>query len=599
MKKLSSVLLGSFALAVGWPAIPVVSAAPRTVARTVEAGGLTAWRAPIRFNLVAASWVDRRVDDAQVRTSLDGVSWTPWQLLEADGAESPDTRLREGRRDARYSAPVWVGDARFVQLRGAPAARLHLVNVKGDADDPSPPERALRAVGRWATGTTPAAAAGSGPVGAFTRAQWGADERIREQTPPSYASSVKAAVVHHTVGTNSYSPGESAAIIRAIYYYHVKSRGFRDIAYNFLVDRYGQIFEGRWGGMDRPVIGAHTGGFNAGTTGVAMLGDFSSASPTTANVDGVARILSWKFTVHQIRPLGYTSLTAAEGDGARWPPGTTIPSRTVVAHRDLSFTSCNGQYGYARMQEIREKIVLKRLPAGSFVRVGSTVYRMTATGRLAVPAAAIFDSHAYSGEPVGISAAEVSALPVQGSLPYRDGILLQGDTSPSVYVVSAGTLRQFQSRADFLAMGFSDSRVVKVTTSLLSQFKLGAPVERGKYPDGIVLRSSAGGGTFLIHGGKRRGMFGGVIGSWRFTSADIVTVQSATFNAIGEGALLGFRDGWLVSGSNSNIYIVSEGKRRVFATGIFSRFGYCSCNVHEVSDTLVALNPPGDMVNGR
>ena len=101
--------------------------------------------------------------------------------------------------------------------------------------------------------------AGSPPI--FTRRAWNANEAIRRGAP-SYASSVQFAVVHHTAGSNSYTASQSAAIVRGIEVYHVQGNGWNDIGYNFLVDRFGTVYEGRFGGIDRNVVGAHALGFN-------------------------------------------------------------------------------------------------------------------------------------------------------------------------------------------------------------------------------------------------------------------------------------------------------------------------------------------------
>ena len=77
-------------------------------------------------------------------------------------------------------------------------------------------------------------------------------------------------------GLEQLHAAQSAAIVRGIEIYHVKGNGWNDIGYNFLVDKYGQVFEGRYGGVDRPVIGAHAEGFNTGSVGVAVIGDYDS-----------------------------------------------------------------------------------------------------------------------------------------------------------------------------------------------------------------------------------------------------------------------------------------------------------------------------------
>ena len=91
------------------------------------------------------------------------------------------------------------------------------------------------------------------------RAEWGADESMRRGAP-MYDDGVRAGIVHHTATPNDYPATDSAGIVRGIYRYHTATLGWSDIAYNALVDKYGQVFEGRFGGITRPVEGSHTGG---------------------------------------------------------------------------------------------------------------------------------------------------------------------------------------------------------------------------------------------------------------------------------------------------------------------------------------------------
>ena len=95
---------------------------------------------------------------------------------------------------------------------------------------------------------------------------------------PSYGT-IKAGFVHHTVDANSYTSAQVPAIIRGIYSFHTKSRGWSDIGYNFLIDRFGRTWEGRAGGVDQPVIGAHTGGYNSQLFGAAAIGTFNTTTP--------------------------------------------------------------------------------------------------------------------------------------------------------------------------------------------------------------------------------------------------------------------------------------------------------------------------------
>jgi N-acetylmuramoyl-L-alanine amidase len=183
----------------------------------------------------------------------------------------------------------------------------------------------------------------------------GADESVRRSSP-SYSRTVKAAFVHHTVQANSYSPSESAALIRADYVYHVRSRGWNDIGYNFVVERYGRVFEGRYGGVTRPVLGAHAGGFNTNITGVALLGTFTTSRPPGGMLAGLHRLLAWKLDLTHVDPRGLTALTSAGGANTRYPAGRRVVAHTILGHRSTSYTTCPGDPVIGRLPAIRDAV---------------------------------------------------------------------------------------------------------------------------------------------------------------------------------------------------------------------------------------------------
>ena len=160
---------------------------------------------------------------------------------------------------------------------------------------------------------------------------------------PKYAPTIKAATLHHTVDTNAYTAGEVPAMIRAIYRYHAVSRGWGDIGYNVLVDRFGQVWEGRYGGLESTVIGAHARGYNTGTVGVALLGNYESVDTPAPMIDATEAFIAWKFSLFHVDPTATTKLTG--GGGKKVP--------TIFGHRDVGRTACPGRYGYARLSEIR------------------------------------------------------------------------------------------------------------------------------------------------------------------------------------------------------------------------------------------------------
>ena len=136
-----------------------------------------------------------------------------------------------------------------------------------------------------------------------TRKGWGADEKLRDKRF-GYTKTVKAAFVHHSGTGNNYSCWQAPSVMRGIYRYHVKSIGWRDIGYNFAVDKCGTIYEGRAGGVARPVQGAHTLGFNANSMGIAVLGTYSAHEPAGGPTTAIAKLTAWKLGLHGINPRG-------------------------------------------------------------------------------------------------------------------------------------------------------------------------------------------------------------------------------------------------------------------------------------------------------
>ncbi len=169
---------------------------------------------------------------------------------------------------------------------------------------------------------------------------------------PWYADNIQAVIVHHTVTTNNYGPDEVDSLIRAVYYGHVKVNGWCDVGYNFIVDRFGTIWEGRTGGIDRAVIGGHAKGFNTSTSGIALLGQHhpgaspAAASPSTAAADAVQALAAWKLGIHGVDPAGTTWLKNHSTVGRqRLEGGTWHLVPTIMGHRDVGLTSCPGDHG--------------------------------------------------------------------------------------------------------------------------------------------------------------------------------------------------------------------------------------------------------------
>ncbi|WP_238556323.1 N-acetylmuramoyl-L-alanine amidase [Dietzia sp. UCD-THP] len=187
----------------------------------------------------------------------------------------------------------------------------------------------------------------------ISRAGWGADESIRCRNA-TYDNSLAAAVVHHTAGSNNYTREASAGVVRGIYTYHARNLGWCDVGYNVLVDKYGQAFEGRHGGLNRNVQGAHAGGFNGNTWGISMMGDYSTVAPSDATVRKMGEIIGWRLSVAGVNPKGSDTHYSEGTSYTRYPAGAAVRLPNIFAHRDVGNTSCPGNAGYAKMGQIRD-----------------------------------------------------------------------------------------------------------------------------------------------------------------------------------------------------------------------------------------------------
>ncbi|MFE4775405.1 peptidoglycan recognition protein [Streptomyces sp. NPDC056713] len=367
-----------------------------------------------QFSLLGVSWTGatkRLHGTAQVRThSIATGEWSGWRDLELD--VDPLEKPEAGTRGA--SEPLWVGASDGVQVQVArkngtttalpkglqvnlvdpgvvtdaeakqPEVTAEPAGFAVESDSPAastsaaptdttspsaaptdttsssaaPTASASASTSPSASATVPTAPPSTVPKPPITsRAGWGADES-KVDDPPTYNTDVKGVFVHHTDGANDYSCADSASIVRGIYAYHVDVEGWNDIGYNFLVDKCGTVFEGRAGGTDLPVLGAHTYGWNRESTGIAVLGNYVSTTASNAALTSIARIAAWKLGQYGGDPAGTVQLTAGATQtnyfAKSFTAGTQYTFNRISGHRDGFNTQCPGGSLYGQLQTIRD-----------------------------------------------------------------------------------------------------------------------------------------------------------------------------------------------------------------------------------------------------
>jgi hypothetical protein len=317
-------------------------------------------RAPKRFNLVGMTWDNGPSDPAiAVRTRADGGEWTRWAPVDAQAEDGPDPGSDEAAA-AGMTNPVWAGEADWVQYRSSrplPDVELHFVNTKGTATAADRLRTGLRKAANTAV-VSLAGALGAKLAGAaedqpaiVPREDWAGDDCV-PRTSPSYGQ-VRAAYVHHTVNPNTYTAEEAPQIVLAMCRYHRNTNGWNDLGYNFVVDRFGTIYEGRAGGIEAAVIGAQAEGFNSYSTGIANIGTFSDEPQTHAALEAMARLIRWKLPLHGYPTSGEAVMVSAGGATNRYRSGTTVRVPRILGHRDTNSTECPGDVLYGQIDDLR------------------------------------------------------------------------------------------------------------------------------------------------------------------------------------------------------------------------------------------------------
>lgn len=324
------------------------------LARAGKQGGKPLWETPVLntqlVTMIGFTWRNTgAAPSIMVRFRGKG-GWSLWRPVAAlhDG---PDPSSGEGSGKAG-TVPLVVppSDRVQVQVTGSlpPALSITLIHAAPIASDAKLAALGGRAVGRSVAGQVAARSVAAPAV--YSRAQWGANENWRDGKP-RYNDTILQAHVHHSASGNGYAQADVPALIRSFYKYHTKSLGWADIGYNFLVDSYGGIWEGRAGGIDQAVRGAHTLGFNASSVGICVIGNLETTAPTAEAINAVGQVAGWKLALYGRDPQGWTQVTSEGSD--KFKKGKVVTLPVIDGHRDTNSTACPGRNLYDQLPTVR------------------------------------------------------------------------------------------------------------------------------------------------------------------------------------------------------------------------------------------------------
>lgn len=337
--------------------------------------------------IIGATW-EGEDPELEIRTR-DGNSWSAWESLPTDDEGGPDAVSAEA---AQVPSASHQSQSVALPVLDSDAVEVRAADKQADTDDlqitqvSTAVTKADAQVAKSAGGVSTHSATGpavDAQISAkdlraeiVTRKQWGADEKLVRCTTDKTSTS-KGVFIHHTAGSNSYTKAQAPGIIRGYLAYHTKERGWCDLGYNFLVDKYGTIYEGRADSIDLSVTGAHASGFNSYTIGISVLGTYTGSAPSTAAQNSVKRLIAWKANQYAFNPTGKMTLTSGGGSTSRYPEGKKVSLNVVSGHRDTSYTACPGNAFYSRLGSIRSGAKSMQSDVGGYPVKGAigTYYR--------------------------------------------------------------------------------------------------------------------------------------------------------------------------------------------------------------------------------
>ena len=297
-----------------------------------------------RFTMAGLLWDSGELEHLFVQVRREDSGWDPWVEVPVSADHSDDSSQERPGSD-----PVYTGTAiaaRFAAVGAVEGTEAMLIDTEALAGESGPTASSLQSV-------VPAPAAWwQGPDFVRDREEWDTTN-CRRPGEGYHFSTPRALVIHHTAGNNTYTEAEVPGVITGHCIFHVQGRGWDDLAYNYMVDRFGNVWEGRTGSKTAAIRGGHTAGFNGQTQGIAMMGNFTSAPPTAANIGGVQQIVDWLTGWHSIDPSTSVTLYADAGNTRGWEIGEPVRVPTIIGHRDVSATSCPGGAFYAMLPSLR------------------------------------------------------------------------------------------------------------------------------------------------------------------------------------------------------------------------------------------------------
>ena len=301
------------------------------------------------FELLGVTWRAGTTADLTVLVRTHGESgWTEWTALEP--APTPDQS--EGNDVRAGTEPLYAGPSDGYQVRIDVRSGTLPADVRVDLVDPVSPVRTPRSapVPRWRPPPLRRRSPRSSPAPSGVRTSRCATGH--RATPPRSRRASSTTPRAPTATPRPRCPRSSAASTRTTR----RATAGRTSATTSSSTASAGSGRAATAASTKPVMGAHTGGFNTDTFAVSAIGNYDKVAAPAAMTAAIATVLGWKLSLHYRDPTGTTTLTSSGGGTSRYSAGTKVTIDVISAHRNMGYTSCPGNKLYALVPGIRTKV---------------------------------------------------------------------------------------------------------------------------------------------------------------------------------------------------------------------------------------------------
>ena len=427
--------------------------------------------------------------------------------------------------------------------------------------------------------------------------------------PPDYASVER--IVVHDLGCRLSSPACNSdstnpiSLIQAVYRFHAITYGWEDIGYNYIIDRQGRIYEGRFGGNG--TRGAHLyhsrkcQNFNINTVGIMLLGNYAATPMPQAMEDSLARLSAWLAVVNGFEPSAVSTSEIWENprniegkcDISSGAYSTTFTGPTVLSHGDIE--AGNSDFF---------DFTLLRTKAQNFAATYKNLFYKTINNSdiFSLSGGAVRKAvSANTDKIVAISETQLHLFPSETLTKFVDGTLIRSASRGRIYKVEAGKRRDILNEEIFKLANFKWEDIKIVSDRELILYPFGEPVP---YPDGTLVKDEAG-TVYKFEGGKLRHITSAALFSvYKLNWSAVKNMASKDLNLYSKGQPLVYPDGTLITsdkiikGVSNTIYKVESGQRRpISSQTLFIKLKLSTKNIKKISDTEMSFYPVGQYVN--